>query len=153
MSGIRCESLTTEVNFFLSFTDREEGRLPLDWKTAQVSPIFKGGSKSGAFNCRPVSPISVPCELKERFLTEHIMVFSESNNLISSKQFGFRKERGRVDKLFLAYSNIVKCVDAGCRADMVLPDYSKAFDVVKYAVFLSKLRDHGFSNQMLHWVE
>ena len=130
-----------------------EGRLPCDWKIAQVSPIFKCGSKSTATNYRPVSLTSVPCKMMERFLAEHIMSFLESNNLISPNQFGFRKGRGTEDQLLLAYSDVVKWVDEGCTVDMVFLDYSKAFDVVNHGVLLSKLRDLGFSDQMLRWVE
>lgn len=41
----------------------EEGELPEDWKTADVTPIYKGGSKVVPGNYRPVSLTSVMCKL------------------------------------------------------------------------------------------
>jgi len=89
----------------------------------------------------------------ERFLAEHIINFLESNNLILSNQFRLPKGRGTEDQLLLSYPVIVKWVDEECIVDMVFLDYSKAFDVVKHADPLSKLRDLGYSNLMLGWVK
>ena len=39
----------------------DTGKLPKDWKEAQVTPIFKKGDKSEPGNYRPVSLTSVLC--------------------------------------------------------------------------------------------
>ncbi len=44
------------------------GDVPEDWKRANVTPIFKKGSKSDPGNYRPVSLTSVCCKLLESIL-------------------------------------------------------------------------------------
>jgi len=41
----------------------QKGKLPKDWKMANVTPIFKNGNKHAAGNYRPVSLTSVPCKV------------------------------------------------------------------------------------------
>ncbi|VDP93231.1 unnamed protein product [Echinostoma caproni] len=43
----------------------QEGRLPGDWKVANVVPIHKGGNRNQAANYRPVSLTSVPLKVME----------------------------------------------------------------------------------------
>ena len=42
------------------------GTLPIDWKTANVVPIFKLGKQTAVDNYRPVSSISVVVKSLER---------------------------------------------------------------------------------------
>ena len=43
----------------------EEGAVPPDWRTANVTPIFKKGARTKPENYRPVSLTSIPCKLME----------------------------------------------------------------------------------------
>ena len=51
----------------------EQGGLPLDWKTAHVTPVYKSGSQHSASNCRPISQTSIPCKLLEHILLGDIL--------------------------------------------------------------------------------
>jgi len=74
-------------------TSLERGTVPDDWKTAHVTPIFKKGDKSKPSNYRPVSLTSICCKTLEHIIFSHLMKFSESHNILSDKQHGFRKKR------------------------------------------------------------
>jgi len=50
----------------------KDGILPEDWKCANVSSIFKKGSKLDAGNYRPVSLTSVPCKILESLIRDNI---------------------------------------------------------------------------------
>ena len=61
----------------------DTGVVPDDWKTANVCPIFKKGSKSQIGNYRPVSLTSQICKLYETVIRDAIVLHLESNGLLS----------------------------------------------------------------------
>jgi hypothetical protein len=54
-------------------TSLKEGAVPEDWRTANVTPIFKKGKKSDPCNYRPVSLTSVSCRLMESIVKDQIL--------------------------------------------------------------------------------
>ncbi len=50
-----------------------QGRVPKDWKRANITPIFKGGNKENQLNYGPVSLTSVVGKLCERTIKERWM--------------------------------------------------------------------------------
>ena len=77
----------------------KDGKIPKDWKQANVIPIYKKGSKNIAENYRPVSLTSLVCKLMEKFIKESIMGHLVSENLLSKKQFGFSSGRSTTTQL------------------------------------------------------
>ena len=67
-----------------------EGRLPLEWLTSSVVPIFKSKSRYDPLNYRPVSLTSVPCKTLERIIAGHLTAYLDQNRILSEHQYGFR---------------------------------------------------------------
>ena len=53
----------------------EEGVVPLEWKEANIIPLFKKESRNKSENYRPVSLTSVTCKLLERHIKDHLVDF------------------------------------------------------------------------------
>ena len=68
------------------------GQLPEDWKSANVTAIFKKGNRHVAGNYRPVSLTSIACNLLESIVREQMIKYMKTNKLFSKKQFGFLKK-------------------------------------------------------------
>ena len=66
----------------------EEGVVPLEWKEANIIPLFKKGSRNKSENYRPVSLTSVLCKLLERLIKNHSVNFLDKNKLINPSQHG-----------------------------------------------------------------
>ena len=66
-----------------------EGTVPPVWKSANVCPIFKKGSKTDPGNYRPVSLTSVLCKVMESVLRDSIVEHLSKHNLIRNSQHGF----------------------------------------------------------------
>ena len=68
------------------------GIVPKDWKRANIVPIYKGGSRGNPLNYRPVSLTSVIGKMCERVVKDEWMRYLEGSNVLTDKQFGFRRE-------------------------------------------------------------
>jgi hypothetical protein len=66
-----------------------EGSVPADWRRANVTPIFKKGSKSDPGNYRPVSLTSICGKLMEGHIKREITQHLDTNKLLVSTQHGF----------------------------------------------------------------
>ena len=71
----------------------EEGIVPSEWKEANITPLFKKGSRNKPENYRPVSLTSVVCKLLETLIREHMVEFIVKHKLINTSQHGFLKAR------------------------------------------------------------
>ena len=58
------------------------GQIPCDWKKANVTAIFKKGSKKEAGNYRPISLTCQMSKILEKIIKEDLVNFLESNKLI-----------------------------------------------------------------------
>nr|XP_054768318.1 alkaline phosphatase-like [Lytechinus pictus] len=65
------------------------GKVPLSWKRAHITPVFKGGDKSLVTNYRPVALTSVLCKLLEGFIVKNIQEHIYANGLLNLGQHGF----------------------------------------------------------------
>ena len=59
-----------------------KSKVPQDWKLANVTSIFKKGSRSVRSNYRPVSLPSVVCRLLESIIRDHVSDYLNANKLI-----------------------------------------------------------------------
>jgi len=129
-----------------------EGELPSDWKTANVTPIFKKGVKGDPGNYRPVSLTSVPGKILEGVIKEQMMTHLLEHNLIRKSQHGFYPGKSCTTNLLVFQDRVTKAVDEGNPVDIIFLDFSKAFDKVPRERLLAKLRAKGISGKLNHWL-
>ncbi len=79
----------------------------MDWKSANVVPIYKKGDKSKAGNYRPILLTSVIGKLLESILTKHIANHLETNKLIKDSQHGFRSHRSCLTHLLQFFHDML----------------------------------------------
>ena len=78
---------------------RDKVSVTLEWKEANIIPLFKKGSRNKSVNYRPVSITSVICKLLETIIRDHMMDFLVKHKLINPSQHGFLKARSCLTKL------------------------------------------------------
>ena len=88
----------------------QEGAVPDDWKRANVTPIFKKGSRGLLENYRPVSLTSQCSKLFEAIIRDSLTDYLESNCTITDSQRGFRTGRSCMSNLlsFLVWYGILE---------------------------------------------
>jgi hypothetical protein len=67
----------------------KEGMVPDDWKIANVTPIFKKGSRQDPSNYRPVSLTSHIGKLMESILKDKVVEHLKKFTVINESQHGF----------------------------------------------------------------
>ena len=83
--GILAPSLTFIFNQSLS-----SGIVPLEWKLAKVTPIFKKGKRQDVNGYRPISIIPVVVKVFERIIYDQFYKYLNDNDLLANCQSGFR---------------------------------------------------------------
>ena len=129
-----------------------EGRVPEDWKTANVVPIFKAGSLSKAENYRPVSLTSQVCKMFEALVRDALVSYLETNKLLRTSQHGFRKGRSCLTNLLTFLDRVTDGLDRGESVDVIFLDFAKAFDKVPHERLLRKMEAYGIGGEVLAWV-
>ena len=128
------------------------GEVPLGWKQANVTPIFKKGRRNLPNNYRPVSLTSQVGKLMEAIIKDAIVDHLREHELIKGSQHGFCKGRSCLTNLLTFLEHITKYVDEGYPVDVVYLDFSKAFDRVPHARLVNKLRAHGIGCTLSAWI-
>ena len=77
----------------------------------------------------------------------------ECNNILHDAQHGFRKRRSCESQLILTINDLAKNLDNAGQTDLILLDFSKAFDKVPYKRLLYKIHYYGVRNNINHWIE
>ena len=128
------------------------GEIPDVWKEAMITPIFKGGKKEMPSNYRPVSLTSQIAKLLERILRWYLVIFLESNDAFPDSQHGFRQSRSTVSQLLEHYDDIIDALEDKANIDIILLDYSKAFDKINISILLKKLKHLGIGGSVGRWI-
>ena len=63
----------------------------LQKKIAKIAPVYKSGERSLMENYRTISVLPVLSKVNERIIHQQLYVYFETNELLSRRQFGFRK--------------------------------------------------------------
>ena len=130
------------------------GKLPMDWKQANVTPIFKKGSRYDPNNYRPVSLTSQVCKILESFVSVSITNFLTQNKLITPYQHGFTKgKKSCLTNLLTALNDWTSSLDNGFGTDVIYLDFQKAFDTVPHYRLIKKLDAYGIKSTLLLWIK
>jgi len=101
----------------------EDGVVPFDWRVANITPIFKKGSKKNVANYRPVSQTSQIGKIFERIVKTQIMNFLENSKVINNSQHGFRTRRSCLTNLLEFMEIVLQHVDEGRPVDVIFLDF------------------------------
>ena len=130
-----------------------KGALPIEWKTAEVRPIFKKGDKSNPGNYRPVSLTSIICKLFESFIKKALNEHFINNNILSNHQFGFVSGRSTITQLLVTLNDWLFSLDNDVPVDAAYMDFRKAFDTVPHQRLINKLKGYNINGPILQWIK
>ena len=130
----------------------ETGQLPKDWTTTRVCPLFKKGDKCDPANYRPISLTCILCKVMEHIVTSNLARHLNGNDILNGLQHGFREKRSCETQLIELVEELGRKLSHGHQVDLVLLDFSKAFDKVNHLKLLFKLSSYGIKGKALKWI-
>lgn len=139
-------SLTTLFNLSLRLK-----KFPSLWKDAKVVPLFKKGDKQNPSNYRPVSVLPTLSKILEKAVHSQLYSYLTENDLLSPKQFGFRRKASTAIATAKFTDEILHSMDKGSLTGVVFLDLTKAFDTVNHRLLLSKLSAFGVDSSACEW--
>jgi len=76
----------------------------------------------------------------------------EKYNILVDYQHGFRQKRSCESQLVTTIEDISRHLDNKEQVDMLILDFSKAFDVIPHIRLLRKLEHYGIKGKILEWI-
>ena len=130
----------------------ETGDIPSPWLRANITPLFKKGDRTDASNYRPVSLTSICSKVLEHIIHSHIMTHFDTHSVLTDKQHGFRNKHSCETQLIMTVNDLALSLDNKSQTDMIIMDFSKAFDSVPHNRLLCKLDHYGIRHNILIWI-
>ena len=115
------------------------GNYPDPWKHPFVAPIYKSGDTDDVSNYRPISLLPIVSKILERIVSDQLLNFLESFNLLANEQHGFRSKLSTETALLKVTNKIYENIESNKISLLLLLDLSKAFDSVHHEILLKKL--------------
>ena len=129
------------------------GSVPIEWRTAIVAPVYKKGPRSKASNYRPISLTCIASKILEHIIVSNLMNYLDSNNLLNPFQHGFRAKHSCESQIIAFSREIFDNLEASKQTDMIVMDFSKAFDKVDHSLLTYKLVKLGVNKNVVMWIK
>ena len=122
-------------------------QVPIEFKTAVVTPLFKKGDKNDLNNYRGISVLPPVSKIFEKILATQIITFFNINKKFYNGQHGFRASHSCETALHELLTDLNEVKSKKMIALLLFIDYRKAFDLVDSRILLKKLFHYGFDSQ------
>ena len=131
----------------------ESGVFPETWSEGLLAPLHKKGSKSSPDNYRGITLLSVLGKIFTRILNKRLDLWAEKYEIYIEAQYGFRRDRGTTDSIFILNQIINQVLENGKKLYAFFVDFSKAFDRVVHDNLWYKLLKNGVSGKIFNIIQ
>ena len=123
---------------------------PKIWATGKITPVFKKGDITDPNNYRGITILSCLCKLFTKVMNERLNRWAEEEKILTDTQYGFRKNRGTTDCLFILKGLVDIVFSRGMKLYVCFVDYQKAYDLLDRSCLFHKLTKEGVSSKCVN---
>jgi len=120
-------------------------------KYALVLPVYKKGDRTYRYNYQPISVLLTLCKVLEIIMNNRLNQHLNSNRIIVSEQYGFRRGNSIENAIFSLTNTILSSLNKKQVVVGLFCDLSKAFDSVNHSFLLQKLLYYGVRETCHNW--
>ena len=88
----------------------------------------------------------------EHIIHSNIMRHLDKHSILTDKQHGFRTKHSCDTQLLLTTHDLLYALDNNKQTDIIIMDFSKAFDTVPHNRLLYKLNKYGITDNLHTWI-
>lgn len=103
-------------------------------------------------NYHPISLTCILCKVMEYIVLSHMWAHLNTNNIILHHQHGFQSGLSCDTQLIQATHDWASSINNRKQVDVILLDFSKAFDRVPHQRLLAKLNYYGIGGHTNFWI-
>ena len=130
----------------------KEGRLPSSWKTARVTPIYKGkGANDICSNYRPISVLPYIAKVIESCVQQQLIDYLDVFNILNCEQSAYLKNHSTTTSLHKVVDDWLDKLNNGYVNGVAFFDLSKCFDTINHDRLIRKLKLYGITGTPLRW--
>ena len=90
------------------------------------------------------------CKFLEYITVSAVMRHLEDNTILNDNQHGFRKGQSRETQLLEFTEELMTNLEYGKQTDVLITDFSKAFDHANHSLLLHKFQRYGVQGESMH---
>ena len=130
----------------------DTGQVPSDWQKANITAVFKKGDKTNPANYKPVSLTCIVCKSMEHIIYSQIMNHLDRHNILVEFQHRFRANHSCETQLLNTVEDLSRRLDRRKTTDLLILDFSKAFDTMAHRRLLHKIQHYGVTGRTNRWI-
>lgn len=129
------------------------GVRPQNWNKSNVIPIPKKVKILKPDDTRPINLINSRIKIFDKMVNARLIHLLEANKIISTNQFGFRKNKQTLDSLINLSLHLEKELRFNNHTQIISFDIKKAFDKIWPSAILDRLQNYGIGGRMYRYVQ
>ena len=124
------------------------------FKHAEITPLLKKTNLdcNKLYNYRPISQLPLLSKIIEKIVSRQIIEYLLFHNLFDEYKNAYRPGHSTETTLLKISDDILKYLDNSDSVQLILLDFSCAFDSLDHSILIDRIKSIGFTGSSLDWI-